>query len=90
MYYELHGIGKPLVLLHGAFSTINTAFGQIIPELSKSRQVVAVELQGHGRTSDIDRPFSFESIGRIDLVSCDHPSYLYTDEVIINLRTADG
>ena len=61
-YYEIHGVGKPLLLLHGAFSTINTAFGQIIPELSKSRQVIAVELQGHGRTADIDRPFSFESM----------------------------
>lgn len=62
MYYEVHGTGKPLVLLHGAFNTINTAFGQLIPELSKTRQVVAVELQGHGRTADIDRPFSFESM----------------------------
>src|SRR5215204_344504 len=62
MYYEVHGTGKPLVLLHGAFNTINTAFGQLIPDLSKTRQVIAVELQGHGRTADIDRPFSFESM----------------------------
>jgi pimeloyl-ACP methyl ester carboxylesterase len=62
MYYEVHGAGKPLVLLHGAFNTINTAFAQLIPELSKTRQVIAVELQGHGRTQDIDRPFSFESM----------------------------
>jgi pimeloyl-ACP methyl ester carboxylesterase len=62
MYYEVHGAGKPLVLLHGAFNTINTAFGQLIPALSKTRQVIAVELQGHGRTGDIDRPFSFESM----------------------------
>jgi len=62
MYYEVHGAGKPLVLIHGAFNTINTAFGQIIPALSKTRQVIAVELQGHGRTQDIDRPFSFESM----------------------------
>src|SRR4030095_349998 len=62
MYYEVHGSGKPLVLLHGAFNTINMAFGQLIPELSKNRQVIAVELQGHGRTADIDRPFSFESM----------------------------
>ena len=62
MYYEVHGEGKPLVLLHGAFNTINMAFGQLIPELSKKRQVIAVELQGHGRTADIDRPFSFESM----------------------------
>jgi pimeloyl-ACP methyl ester carboxylesterase len=62
MYYEIHGSGKPLVLLHGAFNTINMAFGMLIPELSKSRQVIAVEMQGHGRTADIDRPFSFESM----------------------------
>src|ERR1043165_8473881 len=62
MYYEIHGTGKPILLLHGAFNTINMAFGQLIPELSKTRQVIAVELQGHGRTNDIDRPFSFESM----------------------------
>lgn len=62
MYYEVHGTGKPLLLLHGAFNTINMAFGQLIPELSRTRQVIAVELQGHGRTNDIDRPFSFETM----------------------------
>ncbi|HET6768058.1 MAG TPA: alpha/beta hydrolase [Chitinophagaceae bacterium] len=62
MYYEIHGAGQPLVLLHGAFNTINTAFAQLIPELSKARQLIAVELQGHGRTADIDRPFSFENM----------------------------
>ena len=62
MYYEIHGTGKPVLLLHGAFNTINMAFGQLIPELSKTRKVIALELQGHGRTSDIDRPFSFESM----------------------------
>jgi pimeloyl-ACP methyl ester carboxylesterase len=62
MYYEIHGEGKPLVLLHGAFNTINMAFGMLIPELAKNRQVIAVELQGHGHTGDIDRPFSFQSM----------------------------
>ena len=62
MYYEIHGAGKPILLLHGAFNTINMAFGQLIPELAKTRQVIAVELQGHGRTNDIERPFSFESM----------------------------
>jgi len=62
MYYEVYGEGKPLVLIHGAFNTIPMAFGMLIPELSKSRQVIAVEMQGHGRTADIDRPFSFESM----------------------------
>lgn len=62
MYYEVHGTGKPVVLLHGAFNTINTAFAQLIPALSKNYQVIALELQGHGRTQDIDRPFSFENM----------------------------
>jgi pimeloyl-ACP methyl ester carboxylesterase len=62
MYYEIYGAGKPVVLLHGAFNTINMAFGQLIPELAKGHQVIAVELQGHGRTADIERPFSFETM----------------------------
>jgi pimeloyl-ACP methyl ester carboxylesterase len=62
MYYEIHGEGQPLVLLHGAFSAIGTSFGKIIPELSKTRQVIAFELQGHGRTADIDRPMSLEGM----------------------------
>ena len=48
--------------MHGAFNSIDMAFGALIPQLSKTRQVIAVEMQGHGRTADIDRPFSFESM----------------------------
>jgi pimeloyl-ACP methyl ester carboxylesterase len=62
MYYEIHGTGQPLVLLHGAFSAIGTSFGQVLPELAQTRQVVAFELQGHGRTADIDRPLSLEGM----------------------------
>jgi len=60
MYFEIHGTGQPLVLLHGAFSAIGTSFGQMLPGLAQGRQVVAVELQGHGRTADIDRPMTLE------------------------------
>ena len=60
MYYEIHGTGQPLVLLHGAFSAVGTSFGELIPELAKTRQVIAFELQAHGRTADIDRPMSLE------------------------------
>jgi pimeloyl-ACP methyl ester carboxylesterase len=60
MYYEIYGTGQPLVLLHGAFSAIGTSFGGLIPQLAKTRQVVAFELQGHGRTADIDRPLSMD------------------------------
>lgn len=60
MYYEIHGQGKPLVLIHGGGSTIDTTFGRIIPLLAKSRQLVAVELQAHGHTNDRDADLSFE------------------------------
>jgi pimeloyl-ACP methyl ester carboxylesterase len=62
MYYEIHGAGQPLVLLHGAFSAIGTSFGNVLPGLVKTRQVIAFELQGHGRTADIDRPMSQEAM----------------------------
>lgn len=60
LYYEVHGAGKPLVLIHGGGSTITTTFGRILPELAKRHRVIAVELQAHGHTLDIDRPLSFE------------------------------
>jgi pimeloyl-ACP methyl ester carboxylesterase len=60
MYYEVHGSGSPLVLLHGGGSTIESTFGRILPELARAHQVIAVELQAHGHTLDIDRPLSFE------------------------------
>jgi pimeloyl-ACP methyl ester carboxylesterase len=61
MYYEIHGSGKPLVLLHGGFGGIDM-FGQLLPALAQTRQVIGVELQGHGHTADIDRPLSFEQM----------------------------
>lgn len=64
MYYEVHGAargdGSPLVLLHGGGSTIETSFGAVLPQLARVRRVIAFEQQGHGRTADVDRPFSFE------------------------------
>ncbi|HEY1860698.1 MAG TPA: alpha/beta hydrolase, partial [Gemmataceae bacterium] len=57
MYYEVHGTGRPLVVLHGAFG-----WATDYPILSKNRQVIAVELQGHGHTADIDRPLTFEQM----------------------------
>ena len=59
MYYEIHGNGFPIVLIHGGGSTIQSTFGQILPILSEKHQVIAVEMQAHGRTKDIDRPLSF-------------------------------
>jgi pimeloyl-ACP methyl ester carboxylesterase len=62
LYYEIHGEGQPLVLLHGAFSAIGTSFQHVLPGLSKTRQVIGLEMQAHGRTADIDRPLSPEQM----------------------------
>ncbi len=64
MYYEVHGVGRPLVLLHGSLTTIDTSFGKILPSLVETRQVVAVEQQGHGHTADIDRPLTIEQMAK--------------------------
>jgi len=61
MYYEIHGTGMPLVLLPGGLMTIGM-MGQIFPSLASSRQVIAVELQAHGHTADIDRPLTYEQM----------------------------
>jgi pimeloyl-ACP methyl ester carboxylesterase len=64
IYYEVHGSsgdqGTPLVLLHGGGSTFETSFADILPALARSRRVIVYDRQGHGRTADVDRPFSFQ------------------------------
>lgn len=62
MYYEIHGSGEPVVLLHGAFMTITNNWDGWTSELSKTRQVIAVEMQGHGRTADIPRDITYENL----------------------------
>lgn len=65
MYYEVHGEthgAPPLVLLHGGLTTIDSSFGKILPDLAKTRQIIAIEQQGHGRTADIDRPLRYETM----------------------------
>src|SRR5687768_13293521 len=61
MYYEVSGTGDPLVVLHGAYMNIPT-MGAIIPALARTHRVYAVELQGHGRTTDIDRPITYPNL----------------------------
>ena len=61
IYYEVSGSGEPLVVLHGAYMNIPT-MGEIIPMLAKSHRVYALELQGHGRTTDIDRPITYQNL----------------------------
>jgi pimeloyl-ACP methyl ester carboxylesterase len=63
IYYEVHGRadGIPVVLLPGGGSTIETTFSRVLPALAASRRVIALEEQGHGRTSDRDQPITFES-----------------------------
>ena len=61
LYYEIYGSGEPLVLLHGGLGVIGM-FGPVLQELATKRQVIAVELQGHGHTADIDRPITYEAM----------------------------
>ncbi|HEX3227373.1 MAG TPA: alpha/beta hydrolase [Pyrinomonadaceae bacterium] len=62
MYYEVHGSGEPVVLLHGAFMAISGDWSDWVGELSKTRKVIAVEMQGHGRTADIKRDITYENL----------------------------
>ena len=62
MYYEIHGQGEPVVLLHGAFMAVTDEWSDFARELSKTRKVIAVEMQGHGRTADIKRDITYENL----------------------------
>lgn len=62
MYYEIHGSGEPVVMLHGAFMAISGDWADWVNELAKTRKVIAVEMQGHGRTADIKRDITYENL----------------------------
>ena len=61
LYYEIHGDGEPLILLHGGVGAIEM-FGEVLRLLAEGRRVIGVDLQAHGRTADIDRPMTFEAM----------------------------
>jgi len=71
LYHEIYGQGEPLVLIHGGLTTIGEIQGWVQP-LAKTRRVIAVEMQGHGRTADTDRPMSFATMGDDIAALLDH------------------
>src|ERR1700761_9508713 len=72
LYYEVHGSGQPIVLLHGGLLTIDLNFGPLLGPLAESRQVIAVELQGHGHTADTGRPMTIEALAGDVVALLDH------------------
>jgi pimeloyl-ACP methyl ester carboxylesterase len=72
MYYEVHGDGRPLVVLHGGLLTIGLSFGQLLPDLAQGRRVIAAELQGHGRTADIERGIDLRALAGDVAALLDH------------------
>ena len=80
MYYEIKGSGEPVVLLHGAFMAITDDWRLWINELAKTRKVIAVEMQGHGRTADIKRDINYDNLGDDVAALLD---YLKIDRAII-------
>ncbi|HEY8613622.1 MAG TPA: alpha/beta fold hydrolase [Roseomonas sp.] len=80
MYYEIHGEGEPLVLVHGAFGAVDQ-WGSILSTLAADHQVIAVDLQGHGRTADIDRPFTYDAFADDVAGLMDHLGVAHADVV---------
>lgn len=93
LYHEVHGAGSPLVLLHGAMSTIETSFGKVLPGFAETRHVIAIEQQAHGRTPDIDRPLSYTQmaddtaalLGRLGIDRADFYGYSMGSGVALEL-----
>jgi pimeloyl-ACP methyl ester carboxylesterase len=72
LYYEEHGTGAPLVLLHGGLQTIELGFGDALAEFAKNHRVIAIELQGHGRTPDTERPYALDDLAGDVVALLDH------------------
>ena len=71
LYYEIHGTGRPLVLLHGGLGA-SEMFGPALERIAEGHQVIAVDLQGHGRTADVDRPIRLETMAEDIAALLDH------------------
>ena len=89
LYYEIYGEGEPLVLLHGGLMTIGE-MSAVLEPLAQNHKVIAVELQGHGRTADTDRPFSFEAMGDDIAALIRHLNIAQADIVGLSLGAAVG
>src|SRR5882672_251721 len=93
LYYETHGAGRPLILLHGGLMS-GEMFGPVLPQLAERHQVIAVDLQGHGRTADIDRPIDVRLMAGdiaalIDHLKLDQPDIVgYSPAGGVALQTA--
>ena len=94
MYYEVHGAGEPLVLLHGGFTTIELSFEKLLPTLAQKHRVIALEQQAHGRTRDVDRPLDFvqmasDTAAALKQLHVEHADFLgYSDGGILALGLA--
>jgi pimeloyl-ACP methyl ester carboxylesterase len=78
MYYEIHGTGEPLILLHGGVGA-SAMFSDVLPALAEHCQVIPVDLQAHGRTADIDRPFRYESLADDVAALVEHLGFAQVD-----------
>lgn len=79
MYYEIHGEGFPLVLLHGGLSATGTSFGKVLPGLARGRQIIAIEQQAHGHTADIDRALTYEQMANDTVALLSHIGIEHAD-----------
>jgi pimeloyl-ACP methyl ester carboxylesterase len=89
VYYEIHGEGEPLILLHGAYMTVD-AMAPLLGPLASYRRVIALELQGHGRTADADRPITYEGMADDTAAVLDHLGIEQADVVGYSMGAGVG
>ena len=89
IYYEIHGEGEPLILLHGAYMTVD-AMAPLLGPLASYRRVIALELQGHGRTADADRPITYEGMADDTAAVLDHLGIEQADVVGYSMGAGVG